>query len=138
MLTLTPYLSFEGNCAEAMAFYKDCFGGELDIQKVGDSPMAAQMPDKKDWVMHAMLKADGIVIMASDLMQGVALNRGNSVTLTLWGGTKADLETVFTKLQVGGTVTHALEEAFFGTYGDLTDKFGVLWAFQADPAPKTA
>lgn len=95
--------------------------------------MAAQMPDKKDYVMHASLKSGGIILMASDLMSDVQLNRGNAVTLTINGGTKEELEGFFAKLSEGGTVTHALEDTFFGTYGDLTDKYGVLWAFQADP-----
>jgi len=27
-------------------------------------------------------------------------------------------------------VTHALKEEFFGTYGDLVDKYGFSWMFQ--------
>ena len=39
MLNCTPFLLFDGNCAEAMAFYKKCIGGELTIMKLGDTPM---------------------------------------------------------------------------------------------------
>ena len=28
-MNLTPFLRFDGNCAEAMAFYHACLGGEL-------------------------------------------------------------------------------------------------------------
>lgn len=132
MTQLTPYLSFEGNCVEAMEFYQSCLGGELSIQKVGDSPMVQQMPDKKDQVMHAMLMSGGIVLMASDLVMDGHVQRGTSVTLTINGGTAEELKGFFDKLSVGGKVTHALEETFFGTYGDLTDKYGINWAFQAD------
>jgi uncharacterized glyoxalase superfamily protein PhnB len=31
MLNLTPFLLFDGNCAEAMAFYQSCLNGELTI-----------------------------------------------------------------------------------------------------------
>lgn len=134
MTQLTSYLSFEGNCAEAMAFYQSCLGGELDIQKVGDSPMAKDMPDKKDQVMHSMLKSGGIVLMASDLVMDGHVQRGNGVTLAINGGTPEELKEFFNKLAEGGKVTHALEETFFGFYGDLTDKYGVLWAFQAEKA----
>lgn len=132
MAQLTPYLSFDGDCREAMEFYQSCLGGKLDMQKVGDSPMKESMPGKEEWVMHAMLTANGIVVMASDLMQDVALNKGNNITLTINGGSKEELKGFFDKLAEGGTVAHALEPAFFGTYGDLTDKFGVHWAFQSD------
>lgn len=136
MTQLTPYLSFDGNCAEAMEFYKSCLGGELEINKVGDSPMAEKMPDKKDWVMHSSLKSGALVLMASDLMMGGSVTRGNGVTLTINGATREELKEFFDKLSVGGKVGQPLQEAFFGMYGDLTDKYGVLWAFQADPVEK--
>ncbi len=132
MTQLTPYLSFDGNCTEAMEFYKSCLGGELDIQKVGDSPMRSEDPRKNDQVMHSVLTSNAIVLMASDLVMGGDLQRGNGVTLTLSGGSKEETKKLFTKLSEGGHVTHAFEETFFGYYGDLTDKYGVLWAFQAD------
>ena len=70
--------------------------------------------------------------MASDLMMGGEVNQGNSVTLTLSGGSLAELTEMFNKLKEGGTVRQPLQAAFFGTYGDLKDKYGVLWAFQSD------
>ena len=124
MMTLTPYLSFEGNCAEAMEFYKSCLGGELEINKVGDSPAEAEMPGKENWVMHSMLKSGSITIMASDLMKGENVSTGTNVTLTLSGGTLAELKGFFEKLSEGGKVTQPLQAAFFGTYGDLRYKYG--------------
>ena len=38
MMTLTPYLLFDGTCHDAMEFYKSVFGGELTSTKVKDSP----------------------------------------------------------------------------------------------------
>ncbi len=29
MLHSTPFLLFDGDCAEAMTFYRECLGGEL-------------------------------------------------------------------------------------------------------------
>lgn len=134
MAQLNPYLTFNGNCREAMEFYKACLGGELSIMTFGDSPMASQMPDKKDNVMHSMLKKDGMVLMASDMIMPGELIQGNTVTLCINGGSAEELKTFFTKLSEGGTVGHELKEEFFGTYGDLTDKFGINWMFQADNA----
>ena len=39
MLHCTPFLLFDGNCAEAMTFYHTCLGGELTLTKLGDTPM---------------------------------------------------------------------------------------------------
>jgi uncharacterized glyoxalase superfamily protein PhnB len=41
------------------------------------------------------------------------------------------IEPIFAKLSAGGTVNTPLIEEYFGTFGDLTDKFGIGWFFQA-------
>ena len=135
MTQLNPYVTFNGNCREAMTFYQSCLGGELTLQTVGASPMKDQMPaEMHSNVMHSLLKKDGIVIMASDMMGPGELVRGNGITLCINGGSPEELKTFFAKLSEGGTVGHDLKEEFFGTYGDLTDKFGINWMFQADNA----
>ena len=52
MLHCTPFLLFDGNCAEAMTFYHQCLGGELTLTKLGDTPMKAQCtgPKKLDTI----------------------------------------------------------------------------------------
>ena len=127
MAQLNPYITFNGNSREAMEFYKACLGGELSIMTVGDSPMASQMPDKKDNVLHSTLKKDGMVLMASDKIMPGELIQGNTITVCIIGGTKEELQQFFAKLSEGGTVGQPLTEAFFGTYGELTDKFGINW-----------
>jgi PhnB protein len=47
MLRLTPFLQFEGNCAEPMLFYQSCFGGNLALTRLGDTPMKAQFPPEQ-------------------------------------------------------------------------------------------
>ena len=48
MLTIHPYLNFDGDCREAMSFYAQLFGGQLDLQTFGASPMADQVgPDEE-------------------------------------------------------------------------------------------
>ena len=44
MTTLTPYLLFDGDCKQAMEFYKSCFDGELTQILVKDSPAKNSMP----------------------------------------------------------------------------------------------
>ena len=56
MALIHSYLRFNGNAKEAFAFYQRCLDGELTITKVGDSPMAAYMPEKKDQLFHAQLE----------------------------------------------------------------------------------
>jgi len=134
MAQLNPYITFNGNSREAMEFYKACLGGELSIMTVGDSPVASQMPDKKDNVLHSTLKKDGMVLMASDKIMPGELIQGNTITVCINGGTKEELQQFFAKLSEGGTVGQPLTESFFGTFGELKDKFGIDWMFQADNA----
>ena len=132
MVQLNPYLRFNGNCREAMTFYQSCLGGELTIQTVGETPMAGQMPPAmQDKIMHSVLAKDGIVLMASDMVGPEGMKNGNAITLAIMGSSKAEIEPIFAKLSAGGTVGTPLTEEYFGTFGDLTDKFGIRWMFQA-------
>src|SRR5262245_15599758 len=99
MAQLNPYLHFNGNCREAMTFYKDCFGVELKLQTVGESPMAAQSPkEAHNNVFHAYLSKDGFVLMGADMMEPGAPVQGNTVTLCVVGRSKQEIEPLYSKL----------------------------------------
>ena len=134
MAHLTPYLLFQGDCQQAMEFYQSCFGGELRVTKVKDSPakqwMSAALHDK---VVNAQLQSESVDISASDwLRPDRTAVRGNTVCLYLNGGTLPELRALFEKLSQGSEITDPLKEMFFGTYGALNDKFGVRWMFQTN------
>jgi len=77
MAQLNPYLTFNGNCREAMNFYKECLGGELIFQTIGESPMADRMPEKmKECILHATLSNSAMVIMATDCVPEQGLIKG--------------------------------------------------------------
>lgn len=43
-MKLFPYLSFPGNCEEALNFYKEAFDGEIiQLGRYGESPMDLRM-----------------------------------------------------------------------------------------------
>ncbi len=134
---LNPYLIFNGNCKEAMNFYKDCFGGELTMQTVAESPMASQLPPSlQDAIMHSQLISGSIVIMASD-MNREKLNDGNGSQLCLQCSSEEEVKRFFEHLQQGGTVTEPLAKMFWGGYyGSLIDKYGKYWSFNyEEPHP---
>src|SRR5438552_3145257 len=107
-----------------MTFYRDNFGGKLTLQTVGESPMAAQMPKESHKnVLHSVLEKDGFTLMAADMMEpGTAAKEGN-VSLCMVCQSKAEIESLFSKLSAGGKIGHPLKEEFFGTFGEFTDKF---------------
>ncbi len=132
MAKLMPYLLFDGKCKEAMEFYQSCLGGELTLTKVKDTPAKDQMSAaQQEKVLNAYLRASQMEISASDwLAPNETPVRGNTVCIFLSGGTFQDLKTVFDKLAQGAHVANPLQEAFFGVYGALNDKFGMRWMFQ--------
>ena len=132
MAQLVPYLNFAGNCREAMAFYQRCLGGKLTSMTFGESPMAGQVPaDHHNHILHSMLAADNITLMASDLMPGATMPQDGPVTLALTSRDKDEIRALFNTFAAGGNVTMPLDEAFFGLYGEVTDQFGIRWLFQA-------
>lgn len=136
-MKLTPYLLFDGKCAEAMRFYQMCLGGNLTLTKVKDSPAKSQMADaQQEKVLNAHLSTGTMEISASDWL---ALNetpvQGNTACMFVNGGSSQDLRVLFDKLSDGAQVTNPLAPTFFGTYGALNDKFGVRWMFAGEFAP---
>jgi PhnB protein len=134
MTTLTPYLLFDGNCREAIEFYKSCFGGDLTATAVKDSPAKDLVPPAQQGkIINARLRSGNLEISASDWLRPDRTRvHGNAVCLYLSGGTFHDLKTLFEKLSQGAEITDPLSEQFFGTYGALNDKFGVRWMFQTN------
>lgn len=134
MAQINAYLTFDDNCREAMEFYKECLGGELFIQTLGESPVAEQMPGaSKDSIMHASLTKNSLVLMASDMMGKEKLIQGNNVSLSLNCENEEEINTLFNKLSAGGQITMPLGEQFWGAiFGMFTDKFGIHWMLNYD------
>ena len=130
MTQIISYLNFNGRTREAMSFYHQCLGGELVMQKIAESPMAAQMPSEMGArILHSSLTNDGIVLMASDML-GEKVATGNNVALCINCSTEEEINSFFNNLAVGGTIQDTLQQTFWGaTFGKLTDKFGVNWMF---------
>ena len=133
-MQINSYLTFNGNCREAMTFYRDCLDGVLDLQTIGESPMADRLPPQmKQSILHAALTKGEMVIMASDMVGEKGLIRGNSVSLMLNCGSEDEIKTFYARLSAEGEATHPLENTFWGAlFGGLTDKFGNHWLLHFD------
>ena len=130
MAHLSPYLKFNGNCRQALEFYKSVLGGQLSLQTIGDSPAAGHFPPAMiNSILHGSLASDGLTIFASDVA-GPELRPGNDVFLCMVCKSKEEIETLYSRLSQGGKATTPLRQEPFGIYGDLADKFGIHWMFQ--------
>ena len=136
MISLTPFLIFEGNCAQAMAFYQSCLGGELTITKVADTPMKHQMPpEQHQKIAHARLKNGALEFSATDWLHPRRTpKQGNTVAMYINGGKYDELRAIFDRLAAGADkeLLDDLRDLPFGTYGHLADKYGVHWFFQGE------
>ena len=133
----TPFLLFDGNCAEAMTFYHKCLGGDLSITKLGDSPMKNMLPqDKWERIINAHLKSGDIEISATDWMASPDFDpkQGNTYAIFVVGKGYEELKKVFDKLKDGknNSRLQELHEMPFGIFGQFYDKFGVQWIFKGD------
>lgn len=128
---INPYLVTNGNGQEAVTFYKDAFGAEvLSFQTFGENPMEGKpVPEEvKDLVLHAHLKIGNSVLMISDNFPGNPYQVGDHLSIAIMIEGADNAKDVFTKLEDGGKVIMELQETFWSPlYGQVQDKFGVLW-----------
>lgn len=135
MITINPYLDFNGNCEEAFEFYKSVFGGEYTyLSRYKDMPQNPEnaLPEElKEKIMYVSLSISAeTVLNGSDTVEqfGRKANFGNNISLMINAPNKAEVDALWAKLSEGGKVTMELMDAFWGDYfGALTDKFGVNW-----------
>lgn len=122
MHTITAHLWFEGNCKEAVEFYKKALGA-IEIFP----PM--EMPGGKS-VLHAMLKLGDSFIMMADAWPGTwEQGPKDRATTGLWVYVE-DCDSVFKQaFEAGCEVLMPIEDAFWGDrFGKVKDPFGHCWA----------
>ena len=124
---LNPYLTFEGNCREAMNTYKAIFGGELDLMTFKDSPMDVD-EDHKEKIMHGVLKFGEATLMASDGQKGQKFSQGDATWIMVSLPELDSAEAAFKKLQEGGSIVMDWSKTFWNSmFGMCVDKFGIGW-----------
>jgi len=127
MAQIIAYLKFDGNCREAMTFYKECFGGELTFNTVKGSPLEGFMkPEEGGKILHSSLISDKLVLFASEMTKPTTTGD----VIFLWVNCSGDEETkeIFSKLSRDGKVSAELQTVYWGSlFASVTDKYGVNW-----------
>ena len=133
MITVNPYLYFNGNCEEAFNFYKTVF--ETDFIYIGRYEDVPQM-DKHlfqelgNKIMHASLPiSKQMTLMGSDNSEAYKdCISNNKFSLSISTDKKEEAEKLFQKFANEGEIKLALNVTFWGAYyGIVTDKFGINW-----------
>ncbi|HEX2271714.1 MAG TPA: VOC family protein [Pyrinomonadaceae bacterium] len=135
-MNVSPYLLFNGNCAEAFKFYEEALGGKIEmVSKFGGTPAAEHAPPEwADKVMHASMTIGDTRIMGSDAPPGhYSQPQGLSVALGLNDATRG--EQIFNALAENGTVQMPYQPTFWAAgFGMCVDRFGIPWMVNVEQA----
>jgi len=128
---LTPYLNFNGNCAEAVALYEKALGVKAEVLRYKDAPQSegyVTAPGTEDFVMHATIEIERGQLYLSDCPPEHKVTFGNAVSVSLELESCDKIREAFKVLAEGGSVHMEPQKSFFSEcFGMLTDKFGVNW-----------
>lgn len=125
MTGLTPYLHLPGTAREALTFYRDVFGGNLEI---GTFAAMGRSDGPGDAVGHGMLQGP-VTLFASNTGWGEVPFAPLGIMFALLGTAEPEvLERWFAELAEGGCVVDPLQKRAWGDHdGQVRDRFGVLW-----------
>jgi PhnB protein len=137
MTQLNAYINFPGNTRDAMAFYQECLGGELELTPIAGSPIEDQTPtEERQGILHSTLTAEGFTLMASDMRPANQLPKDGPISLMLNCTSEEDVNRYYNSLLAGGEVVCPLGPSFWGaTFGVITDKFGITWLLHHAAVP---
>ena len=126
---LVPTICFQGNCDEAISFYKEAVDAEVKtINYLRDAPQNFSMDGFTS--PNHVLNSDVIIHGTQIAMLDGAKERikGEYFTLTLFLDSVEEATTVFNKLSDGGQIIEALAPQFWSALcGDVEDRFGINW-----------
>jgi PhnB protein len=131
MAALQIYVTFPGTAREALMFYSEIFGGNLDLNTYADFGRA---DGPSDAIAHGTL--DGPVPLAgSDAATGEPSVRIEGLRLSLLGTAEpAILHGWFDRLAVGGRVLDPLGPKPWGASdGQVIDRYGLHWLLGYEP-----
>lgn len=137
-MQFTPYLNFDGNCAEAFAFYAGLFGGTIVYQGTyAEVPASANMPpipeSAKNRIMHVQLQIKEQSLMGSDAMPGAETTCGGyqpaqGLWVSIQAADVAEGQHLFDALAQGGQAVMPFGATFWSTgFGMVKDRFGTPW-----------
>jgi PhnB protein len=119
-MTISPYLQFNGNCNEAIAFYENAFGVKAEIYKKDNS-----------FIAHAELNIrDGYIGLSDTPPEEGESSFGNGgISISVSLAIADEVKTVLEKLSAGGVIFQKPEATgWCECFCTLEDKFGVNWS----------
>ncbi|MCL1897726.1 MAG: VOC family protein [Micrococcales bacterium] len=136
-MKVRPYLTFDGECNEAIELYKQAFLTDtIDLMRFSDLPPNPNWTIPEPYlnrVVQAMLRLGDDFIRLSDSGPNQSLNAPESERVSIAVEPNVQMtEHAFGVLAREGRVTMALEPTFYSQLaGVVCDKYGVVWNFSS-------
>ena len=126
-MKVQAYLSFNGNCQEALGFYSDLFDAKITNRQTYQDKKIDVPSSYRDKLQHAELKGNNVHFMAYDASPDTPLNNGNQMHMSIEASSVDEGRDLFKSLSKGGTVHHDYREREWGFFGRCTDQYGIGW-----------
>lgn len=133
-MSFSPLVMFDGDCEVAFEYYRDVFGGQLNLLRYGDAPLLDKPGGSlSQKILFAQLQVNGQELLGRDVAEH--LYQPQQGVLVCWqGDTEDEVERIFAALSIDGMVRKALDYTFWTPkYGLVEDKFGVVWMISCRP-----
>jgi PhnB protein len=131
---VSAYVNFQGKAREALEFYQQALGGQLELFTM-DEQGGARPAAPGERIAQGRLVADGARIYGSDGHPTFPPTVGDNTALALSGSDKEQLTAIFTALAEGGRIKAAIHKQPWGAeVGWLVDQFGVNWMVTVEQA----
>jgi len=129
------YLTFNGNCLEAMTHYAEVLGGSVGgVFRNGDAPSPEnRMEGGDDLVLNMMIRLGDAMMMGSDCPEDgcpdAVYREPTGFAVTIDPGSLAEFDRVYTALAEGARkVAMPPQETFWADrFAMFTDRFGTPW-----------
>lgn len=131
----SPYITFPGNAGEAFAYYREIFGGELEITSYDDFPTDGfPFTPPPNTTAHAQLHGGLVTLAGGDGIAGPDQElpplESDVYSFLIGLDTVEEAHAVIERVtSSGGELAMPFELAPWGDhYGQVKDRYGVLWA----------
>jgi len=128
-MQLNPYLTFNGQCEQALKFYEQVLGAKIEgMMTWGDMPGPDQFPaETQKLIMHARLTIGDQELMGADVPPG-RYQQPQGMNVSIQVKDVAEGERIFNALAENGKMIMPFAKTFWSPgFGMCVDQFGIPW-----------
>ena len=140
MITINPWINFNGNAEEAFTFYKSVFGGEfakvIRFKDLASPEFTVAEKEENKIMLIALPIGRSNMLMANDIpeIMGRVNENENRSKISISTESKEEADKIFNGLSAGGTVEGPMGDGPWGSYaGMFRDKYGIEWIIEFYP-----